>query len=132
MACIGVGASQTGNYQGLRQSLLFGEAGLVNGGARRRDIPLRITDTIQAILAARMDRSHGERASAAELRQLAGELLLAQEGRWQNLMEAEACSDQTLDIARRQSAKLLEPCGTMRLSRLCKQRGTSMVEAPSA
>jgi predicted ATPase len=59
----------------------------------------------------------------AELYQLKGELLLAQEGKRQKLAEAEACFQQALDTARRQEAKSLELRAAMSLSRLWQQQG---------
>jgi tetratricopeptide (TPR) repeat protein len=72
----------------------------------------------------------GERAYAAEIYRLQGELLLApdsaqhtaQQSR-QNVMDAEACFYQALDMARQQGAKSLELRTAMRLSRLWQQQG---------
>lgn len=71
---------------------------------------------------------HDERAYAAEISRLRGEFLLAQhdtgytaENARRTRLEAEACFQQALIIARGQQAKVLELRATMSLSRLWQQ-----------
>jgi len=72
-----------------------------------------------------------ERYYEAKLHRLRGELLLACGPEHQT--EAESCFRQALDIARRQSAKSLEPQAAMSLSRLWQQHGVTLhVEADNA
>jgi class 3 adenylate cyclase/tetratricopeptide (TPR) repeat protein len=73
---------------------------------------------------------HGERAHAAELFRLQGELLLTQGGRRhpaknarRTQEEAEGCFQQALDVARSQQAKMLELRAAVSLSRLWRQQG---------
>jgi predicted ATPase len=63
----------------------------------------------------------GERYYEAELHRLQGELLLQQAA--PEVSHAEACFQQSLDIARRQQAKSLELRAAMSLSRLWQQQG---------
>jgi predicted ATPase len=65
----------------------------------------------------------GERNWEAELHRRKGELLLMQQGKRQQLGEAEECFRQALDTARRQQAKSLELRAAMSLSRLWQQQG---------
>src|SRR5262249_44795923 len=58
----------------------------------------------------------------AELDRLQGELL-RQEGTEPKLLEAEACLQQALDVARRQQAKSWELRAAMSLARLWQQQG---------
>jgi predicted ATPase len=62
---------------------------------------------------------NGERCYEAELYRLKGELMLHQSSVQK---EAEACFQQAIDIARRQSAKSLELRATMSLARLWQQQ----------
>jgi predicted ATPase len=89
----------------------------------------QITSGLAALTEA-FNKQHGERAWAAELLRLRGELLLIQNGRRQPAketrriwMEAEACFQQALDMARGQRAKMLELRAAMSLSRLWQQQG---------
>jgi predicted ATPase len=66
-------------------------------------------------------RETGQRYYEAELYRLKGELLLARSAEQQ--VEAEACLQQALDIARRQQAKSLELRAATSLSRLWQQQG---------
>jgi predicted ATPase len=75
-------------------------------------------------------KRRGERAHAAELFRLQGELLLTQDGRRhtakdakRSRVEAEGCFQQALDIARSQQAKMLELRAAVGLSRLWQQEG---------
>jgi predicted ATPase len=63
----------------------------------------------------------GERYYAAELHRLKGELLLQQAA--PEVSHAEACFQQSLDIARRQQAKSLELRAAMSLTRLWQRQG---------
>jgi predicted ATPase len=63
----------------------------------------------------------GERYYEAELHRLKGELLLQQAA--PEVSHAEACFQQSFDIARRQQAKSLELRAAMSLSRLWQQQG---------
>ena len=54
---------------------------------------------------------------------LKGELLLAQEGKSEKILEAEECFHKAIEIARRQSAKSLELRAAMSLARLRQQQG---------
>jgi class 3 adenylate cyclase/predicted ATPase len=72
----------------------------------------------------------GERAYAAELLRLQGELLLTQDGRRHPAkearriqVEAEGCFQQALDMARSQQAKMLELRAAVSLSRQWQQQG---------
>jgi predicted ATPase len=65
----------------------------------------------------------GERWWEAELYRLQGELLLAQAGTPSKMIEAEACMQKALAIARYQQAKSLELRAVMSLSRLWQQQG---------
>lgn len=65
----------------------------------------------------------GERWWEAELYRLQGELLLAQAGTQLGVVEAEACMQKALAIARHQQAKSLELRAAMSLSRLWQQQG---------
>jgi class 3 adenylate cyclase/tetratricopeptide (TPR) repeat protein len=83
-----------------------------------------------AALAEAFGHQHSERADAAELLRLQGELLLAQDGRHHPATEArhiplkaEACFQQALDTARSQQAKMLELRAAVSLSRLWQQQG---------
>ncbi len=62
-----------------------------------------------------------ERNSEAELYRLKGELLLSLSA--QNQAEAETCFRQAIDVARYQSARLLELRAVMSLGRLLQKRG---------
>jgi tetratricopeptide (TPR) repeat protein len=83
-----------------------------------------------AALTEAFNEQDGERAYAAELFRLQGELLLTQDGRrrpasdarhlW---VEAEGCFQQALDVARSQQAKMLELRAAVSLSRLWQQQG---------
>jgi predicted ATPase len=66
-------------------------------------------------------RRTGERWWEAELYRLQGELLLALS--WENHVEAEACFQQALAVARQQQAKSWELRAAMSLSRLWQQQG---------
>src|SRR5262249_20897611 len=68
--------------------------------------------------------STGERVYEAELHRLKGELLLALS--LDNHVEAEACFQQSLAVARHQEAKSLELRAAMSLARLWQQQGTRM------
>jgi predicted ATPase len=63
----------------------------------------------------------GEQFCEAELHRLKGKLLLACSA--EHYAEAEACFQQALDVARRQSAKSLELRAAMSLSRLWQHQG---------
>ena len=63
----------------------------------------------------------GERYYEAQLHRLKGELLLALPG--EQDVEAEACFQQALEVARRQQAKSSELRAAMSLSRLWQQQG---------
>ena len=83
-----------------------------------------------ATLTEAFSQQHSERADAAELLRLQGELLLAQDGRHHPATEArhiplkaEACFQQALDTARSQQAKMLELRAAVSLSRLWQQQG---------
>ena len=83
-----------------------------------------------ATLTEAFSQQHSERADAAELLRLQGELLLAQDGRHHPAtearripLEAEACFQQALDTARSQQAKMLELRAAVSLSRLWQQQG---------
>jgi predicted ATPase len=83
-----------------------------------------------ATLTEAFSQQHSERADAAELLRLQGELLLAQDGRHHPATEArriplkaEACFQQALDTARSQEAKMLELRAAVSLSRLWQQQG---------
>ena len=67
--------------------------------------------------------STGERNWEPEFHRRKGELLLMQQGKRQQVGEAEECFRQALDIARRQQAKSLELRAAMSLSRLWQQQG---------
>jgi predicted ATPase len=60
---------------------------------------------------------------AAEVYRLKGELLLAQVGYGQQWLDAAACFQQALTVARRQQAKSLELRAAMSLARLWQQQG---------
>jgi class 3 adenylate cyclase/predicted ATPase len=68
-----------------------------------------------------MVQKTGERFYETELYRIKGELLLAHSR--ENQAEAEACFNQAIDIARRQSAKSLELRAAMSLSRLWQKQG---------
>jgi predicted ATPase len=79
-------------------------------------------DGLQALAEAlTLVEQHEERWWEAEVYRLRGVLLLQQPGTSQ--VEAEACFQQALDIARRQEAKSLELRAAMSLSRLWQQQG---------
>ena len=71
--------------------------------------------------------NHTERFYEAELHRLQGELLLrtlvGTTGLSSQQMQAEACFQRALDIARQQGAKSLELRAAMSLSRLWQQQG---------
>ena len=67
--------------------------------------------------------STGERFWEAELYRLKGELLLAYANTRQTWLEAEACFQQALEVARHQQAKSLELRTAMSLSRLWQRQG---------
>jgi class 3 adenylate cyclase/predicted ATPase len=75
-------------------------------------------------------KRHGERANAAELLRLQGELLLTRDGTChptkhagRTRVEAEGCFQQALDIAHSQQAKMLELRAVVSVSRLWQQQG---------
>ncbi|HXH12715.1 MAG TPA: AAA family ATPase, partial [Alphaproteobacteria bacterium] len=75
-------------------------------------------------------QQHSERADAAELLRLQGELVLAQSGGHPSATEAQrlrgeavGCFQQALDTARSQEAKMLELRAAVSLSRLWQQQG---------
>ena len=68
-------------------------------------------------------RKTGERWYEAELYRLKGELVLVR--RAHDVVEAETCFQQALDIARRQQARALELRAAMSLGRLWQQQGKS-------
>jgi predicted ATPase len=89
----------------------------------------QITAGLTALTEA-FSQQHSERADAAELLRLQGELLLAQDGSHHLATEArhiplkaEACFQQALDMARSQEAKMLELRAAVSLSRLWQQQG---------
>jgi predicted ATPase len=75
---------------------------------------------VQALAAAHQS---GEACYEAELYRLKGELLLTQESTRQKWLEAEACFQQALEVARRQQAKSLELRAAMSLARLWQSQG---------
>ena len=68
-----------------------------------------------------LTEASGERGWEAELYRLKGELLAQQPAC--RLMEAEACLQQALDLARRQEAKALELRAALSLARLWQGQG---------
>ena len=89
----------------------------------------QITAGLTALTEA-FSQQHSERADAAELLRLQGELLLAQDGGYHPatgagriLLKAEVCFQQALDTARSQQAKMLELRAAVSLSRLWQQQG---------
>jgi predicted ATPase len=110
----------------------------------------QITEGLATVTEA-LERTHrtGERFSEAELYRLKGELLLTQEDKSQKAKgkaqkskvpnpipqipdsnsEAETCFLKAIEIARKQSAKLLELRATVSLSRLWQQKGKKKKEA---
>ena len=66
-------------------------------------------------------RKTGERWYEAELHRLKGELVMVRPAH--DVVEAETCFQQALDIARRQQAKALELRAAMSLGRLWQQQG---------
>jgi predicted ATPase len=83
-----------------------------------------------AALTEAFSTQHSERAYAAELFRLHGELLLTQDGRRHTAkdarrtqVEAEGCFQQALDMARSEQAKMLELRAAVSLSRLWRQQG---------
>jgi predicted ATPase len=61
----------------------------------------------------------GQKVSEAELHRLQGELLLI--NHTTNVVDAEGCLRTAIDVARRQSARLLELRGTVSLARLLRE-----------
>jgi predicted ATPase len=113
--CEGMAACQTTGAEADRPYYLalVGEA---YGRGRRYDEGLAMLEEALALV----DQSE-ERYWEAEIHRLKGELLLARSAEHQ--VEAEACVQKALEVARRQGAKSLELRAAMSLSRLWLHQG---------
>ena len=88
----------------------------VYGNLRQEDVGLTMLAKAMAVVA-----NTGGSCYKAELHRLQGDLLLSQSA--SNSIEAEACLQHALDVARRQQAKSLELRAAMSLARLWQQQG---------
>ena len=105
----------------VEQSYRLGLLGEAYGHIGQPDMGLQVLAEALAL-----SHTSGEHRGEAELYRLKGELLLVQRGKGRNEKEeaaAEACFQQALAIARRQSAKALELRTAMSLARLWQQQG---------
>jgi predicted ATPase len=86
----------------------------VYGNLRHEDVGLTMLAETMAVVA-----NTGGSCYKAEFHRLQGDLLLSQSA--SNFIEAEACLQEALDVARRQQAKSLELRAAMSLARLWHQ-----------